>query len=222
MVKRPGGEPIGMGSEKDVYPDPIDPEHKVVAFLKADSRHNATPIQIRARYYFAKIAHILFPKNIPDIHLAATKEEPHLRLTKIELENIEIELANIFMKIVKASQQKKQVPPSLQQEFYERVRTKERDPNIPRLVDQIQSAGIEVDSLATNFAYDKKGNLQYIDNSQPFTLYSDGLIGRVYFNPARLKQTIEAIEDPATRERATSYLKRLIDLYEKQKIHHNE
>lgn len=63
------GQVIGEGLHKKIYQHPTD-ESKVVAVFK----HQAWPLEmIKSRFYLNKILHLLFPENIPDIHLAASQ-----------------------------------------------------------------------------------------------------------------------------------------------------
>ena len=64
------GEPIGVGGEKKVYQDPKNPDRVVGIFRE---HIEETPNQIKARFYLTKILHLLFPKNIPDMHWAGSE-----------------------------------------------------------------------------------------------------------------------------------------------------
>lgn len=87
-------EQIGEGFEKIVFSDPKRPE-MVIAGIREDEVRPVPPADIKARYYLQKIIHMLFPKNIPDIHLAATKNGSRLRMQKMELDSAHVRVQKI-------------------------------------------------------------------------------------------------------------------------------
>lgn len=60
------------GGEKSVYEDPDNPDLAIGIF---HTYRKETPHQVKARFYLTKILHLLFPKNVPDIHMASS--DPH-------------------------------------------------------------------------------------------------------------------------------------------------
>jgi hypothetical protein len=75
------GEKLGTGAEKTVYTDP-DNEKLAKAVFHKEARETTsdgteqTPEYIKARFYLTKILHLLYPKNIPDMHMSAS--EPNM------------------------------------------------------------------------------------------------------------------------------------------------
>ncbi len=65
------GEKIGEGAEKIVYRHKHDKE-KVVGVFHKKYYTKETVRQIKSRFYLTKLLHILYPKNFPDMHLAAS------------------------------------------------------------------------------------------------------------------------------------------------------
>lgn len=73
MFKKRLGEKLGSGGEKDVYVNQENPDRAVGMFNEG---RDETTFQIKGRFYLTKILHLLYPKQIPDIHLAAS--DPHM------------------------------------------------------------------------------------------------------------------------------------------------
>ncbi len=61
------GEQIGTGAHKDVFDAAENPKRVVAEYKKNETLSDD---QIKNAYYLQKIAHIFFPKNIPDIEAA--------------------------------------------------------------------------------------------------------------------------------------------------------
>ncbi len=59
---------IGSGAEKQVYTHPENPQQTVAVFHTNQSAHS-----IKERFYVNKILNFLYPDNIPNIHLAASR-----------------------------------------------------------------------------------------------------------------------------------------------------
>ncbi len=80
---------VGHGGEKDVFPHPDDPR-KVVAVFHNEVFRPAKQESIylmKRRYYTNKILSLLYPDNIPDIHLAASQPKA-LVLDRVEGDEI--------------------------------------------------------------------------------------------------------------------------------------
>ena len=83
MFKKRLGEKLGAGGEKEVFVNQENPEHAIGIFSEYSRKE--TPQQIKGRFYLTKILHLLFPKQIPDMHLAST--DPHM----IEVDRISVD-----------------------------------------------------------------------------------------------------------------------------------
>jgi hypothetical protein len=88
-------EEIGSGAEKRVFVHPDDPQKIVAVF-----RGNESVYKIKERFYINKILSLLYPNNIPDIHLAASQPAvlviDHIIGKKINSWN----LKHLFQKII--------------------------------------------------------------------------------------------------------------------------
>lgn len=60
------------GGEKSVYEDPDNPDLAIGIF---HDYRKETPRQVKARFYLTKTLNLLFPRNIPDIHMVSS--HPH-------------------------------------------------------------------------------------------------------------------------------------------------
>lgn len=60
---------LGKGMEKIVYEDPNDTNRAIGFFHEYRSE---PPEIVKGRFYLTKILHLLFPKNIPDIHMVSS------------------------------------------------------------------------------------------------------------------------------------------------------
>lgn len=75
---KPGpAKPIGEGKEKKVYVNPENPDRVVAEIknpkeieFKADDPIPYSPRQLKGAFYLTKIAHLLLPKNVPEIYQA--------------------------------------------------------------------------------------------------------------------------------------------------------
>src|SRR3989344_9681701 len=74
-------EPLGRGVERTVYPSIKHPD-RVVGIYHEGSEE--TSRSMKATYYLTKIAHLLFPANIPDVQFAASDPNAVGR-TRVEL-----------------------------------------------------------------------------------------------------------------------------------------
>lgn len=71
-INRENLKPIGKihsGAEKSVYENPNNPEQAIGIFHKREAQSTELVI---GRFYLTKILHLLFPKNIPDMHLTSS------------------------------------------------------------------------------------------------------------------------------------------------------
>lgn len=73
-IEKIKGGYIDEGREKKVYGH-HERKDLVVSEFHKQKWLEETPEQIKARFYLTKILHLLYPQNIPNIHLAAS--EPH-------------------------------------------------------------------------------------------------------------------------------------------------
>jgi hypothetical protein len=197
-------ERIGEGGEKIVYPDPIDPEKKVRIELKRGARDNA---QTTGRYYLQKITHLLFPENTPNIYFAGTKPIGNLRMQRASVDPVHEEMQSIIINGAYSDNETKKLN-QLQRETAE-------NPKVQALIKNFQDSGLYIDINGRNFAFNEKGEAQYLDSHTPWDLNRDGTIDSENFNESNLLKAILRL--PEQRQtKALKYFNRLIIL--KQQI----
>ncbi|OGM98037.1 MAG: hypothetical protein A2915_01250 [Candidatus Yanofskybacteria bacterium RIFCSPLOWO2_01_FULL_41_34] len=130
---------IGDGGEKVVYPHP-DKDEKVVGIYKieAEFKFERSPEFNKAKFYFTKILHMLFPKNVPDVFMTTTQPRT---ITK---EKIKFKSRETI---------------SIREEKIEDLYT---------LRKQLKDCGIEFDESTQNFVEDNDGNMVYLDDFYPW------------------------------------------------------
>ncbi len=80
---KPGpAKPIGEGKEKKVYVNPENQDRVIAeikkpkeAEYKMDVPLDYSPRQLKGAFYLTKIAHLLLPKNVPEIYQAGESAE---------------------------------------------------------------------------------------------------------------------------------------------------
>jgi hypothetical protein len=77
--------PLGSGGEKSVYPHP-DNAGRVVGVYEKEQ----VPEELINKFYMTKVAHLLFPKNIPDVHMVTT-DPPTIERDRVEGETLDAE-----------------------------------------------------------------------------------------------------------------------------------
>lgn len=192
-------EQIGEGFEKIVFSDPKRPE-MVIAGIREDEVRPVPPADIKARYYLQKIIHMLFPKNIPDIHLAATKNGSRLRMQKMELDSAHVRVQKIRSRYLEATEQEVNEWKQLDLE-------KQSDPRVRELSRKLTAAGVLVDKAGCNFAFNSAGEAQYLDNDAPWFQHLDGTYAYNY-DENLLLRAIQELSEPE-KGRTLGYFQRL-------------
>ena len=136
------GKKIGEGDEKVVYEDPNSKE-KVIAVFK--ERIPESPNTVKARFYFTRILHLLFPNNIPDIHWSGSN--PHAYSTKRVDEDLARGIKNSFRLYYKTKKQKE---------------------GISELTENLHQLGMGLDIGPYNFMEDSSGQMLYVDSFWPW------------------------------------------------------
>lgn len=160
---------IGDGADKDVFDHPTDPT-KVVAVFKET---NVNVNEVKRRFYVNKILHMLYPDNIPDISLASSKP------------------MSLILEKAPGKQLQKALP-SLKIKFHYLEA-------VDKLVKELSSLGVYIDSQYVNFHITREGNVQYIDDFN----------GSFHFSNDNLVQAIRKRLSPGDQEKALRYLTRL-------------
>ncbi len=180
MFEKRLGKKLGSGFEKEVFEDLENPKFAIGVFH--EHSHEESPHRAKGRFYLTKILNLLFPENIPDFHLAATK--PHaIIVDKVEGRKFHI---NTFGR-----------------------QSEDRD-DLSSLREKIGSLDIVIDSHHQNFMYDEKDNMKYVDSINPWYITGKGMV-RLNYNPVRLAEAMQNLKEEE-KVKGLIYLSRLENL----------
>ena len=171
---------IGAGSEKRVYENPNNPDQAIGIFHEYITESSE---KIKARFYLTKISHLLFPQNIPDIHLAAS--DPHaIVVDRIKDKDMSGRNYGKFYAAI--------------DEF--NLKLKSVGINW-------------IDNYYKNFIFDEQDRLFYVDSFDPWVIIGETNKNKSEpsFDKEKLESALQNLEDEK-RELGLSYLKRLEDL----------
>ncbi|MBI1974305.1 MAG: hypothetical protein HYS51_00375 [Candidatus Zambryskibacteria bacterium] len=191
-------EPIGEGAEKKVYQSRHHPERVLGAY-----KHPESPGLVKARYYLTKILHILLPENIVDIHLSSSQPNAVVR-EKVKLDDLYTELQKIYVKAEWSDEDERRLR-ELEKQARERQYYDEHD-----LIQNLHNLGIAIDEGTDNFAYDTADKLKYFEDFPALKIEKDAV--KRCFNETALQSAIGKITDDKSKEKAQSYLNRLMHL----------
>jgi hypothetical protein len=195
-------EQIGTGYEKNVYDHPDD-ERKLIAFLKK----NEAPRFLKAQYYLTKIAHMLLPNNVPDIHFAGGEENQALVVEKKSLDEGHNKTRDNILKFHRTG-----VPDIAQAD--DREAEVHSDSRYAELRNKFTELRLSYDHGVSNFGLDKEGNMVYIDTLYPWESIKDGEVVKS-FDKDKLTEAISTLA-PDQQKTALSYLERLEVLYQEE------
>ena len=207
-------EPIGEGGEKKVYDDPNNP-NRVVGVYR-ENRRDKTLNQVKGRYYMQKILHLLFPKNIPDIHEST---QSHVIIEKKERDSDHLAFQELRM--ARSLAREKGDFSSSSQEMlaaHEAMENK-RSSGVDNLIRKLMRIGILFDSNIVNFATDSQGVITYLDTFDPWNISRHGEKYTLYpqYEKEELLQAINKLEDPE-KSQALKFFSRLNELQEKDTL----
>lgn len=196
-------EKIGEGDEKVVYIDPRDSKN-VLAFHHEGFYPPPTKNQMKGMFYLTKIAHIFFPKNIPEVRLAATS--PNVMRRKRVHFGDEHQTLQQGLYLNRRSVTGEKIGMAR-----EALTTNEA---IKKLQSAFVGCGLPDGNGAHNFGYDQAGNAQYAEPFQAFTLFGSEL--KLQFDPAKIMEAIGRL-DGDDKKRALAHFERLMQVLEEEK-----
>lgn len=215
-------EIIGEGKEKLVYADPENPEKVIAEFKEGESEETAQ--SLRGRFYFTKILHMLFPKNIPDIHLAAKNGKSVIVLERKRLGGLYRRLEEIAVEYAQKDDKDTEGMRALEAESrvvsQAHTRKVTSDVAFQRFNEAMENIGAKVDRHPVNFGYDRDGNLVYLDNDfRPWQLhlFVKGPKVEYLFDKEKIVQAIDSLRD-SDKERAKQYLERIEKIAEEERL----
>lgn len=199
------GEKLGRGMDKEVYIDPERQEWVIKFFINEPTKEKYRS-HVKARFYFHKVLHLLFPRHVPDIHFSAS--EPNvLRMQRVNLDERHIT-------IQRASEYyfKNQEPPKdLSVKSRRASRDIVTDPGWRDFRDAMEDLDIDADFDAVNFSADAEGNLLYLDDFDPWIISEHGDHIENSFNMDKLMIKIETLGGEKKKS-VLSFLQRLEEL----------
>jgi len=156
--------------------------------------------QIKGRFYLTKIAHLLFPKNIPDIYQAGNSRDG---TQTIDSERIAHSPGHAL-----AMRGKDDSTGLLAKEVL--------DESL-KINSNLKNSGLEVDSTLFNYTKNENGDIYYLESFQPWRNDRTTKFNLVLrFDQEKLRTAINKL-DEGTREQCNNYLDRLLTLVEQEK-----
>ncbi|TRZ80014.1 hypothetical protein D4R86_05055 [bacterium] len=202
-----GISPLGEGEQKKTFINPED-ERKIISETR-ESAEKDTPRQLKGRYYLTKIAHLLLPKNIPDIYQAG---ESRNETQTVDTERISHTLGHTFLQEERRS--------GADEGFARKQMIEEMGAGMGEVDLELERIGLgfNIDSNVGNYTKDEAGNVYYLETFKPWQ--ADPVNPKeleVLFDEDELRGAIEDISDQETKEKCTHYLERLLALLEEEK-----
>ena len=196
-----GRKPLGVGVEKRVFVNP-DNEGRVISEVREDMKKD-TLRQLKGRYYLTKIAHLLLPRNIPDVYQAGESVEGkqtvdaerifhtpgHARLQAHELGGME----------------------QLREEVGE---------GRGKLNSELYRIGLSsnYDVFIANYTKDEAGNVYYLETFRPWKVDPKNQeFKHMLFDEEKLRDAIAGIAEETARKKCERYLERILALAEEEK-----
>lgn len=200
---KPGpAKPIGEGKEKKIFVNPQNPERVIAeikkpkeAEFKMDAPIDYSPRQLKGAFYLTKIAHLLLPKNVPEIHQAG--------------ESVEGQQTIDSERVTGSAEDTSYTEIDKIEEKFERI-------GLRLLIDE--AGGMD------NYSKDEDGNIKYLKTLVPWEVSKMGARHQVelLFDENDLTKAIKKLKDSKTgpvrgaNEEAASYLERIKELYDEE------
>ena len=202
-----GKEPLGEGDEKKTFVNPEN-EDRIISELK-ESAEKDTLRQLKGRYYLTKIAHLLLPKQVPDIHQV---RESQSGKQEIDSERISHSEEHTFLQEQRRAGAGEE---SAREQIVENIGDGigEIDQELERI-----GLGFNIDPNVGNYSKDQEGNVYYLETFKPWqpdVVDVDDL--EVLFDEEALRESIEELSDEQTKEKCRQYLERLLQLLEEER-----
>jgi len=198
---------IGEGDEKKVFVNPGD-ERKIIAERK-DETERDTPRQLKGRYYLTKIAHLLLPKNIPDIYQAS---ESSAGKQTVDTERIfHTKGHRLLQEARRSGGGEESAKEKIIEEMGEKIG--ELDLELERI-----GLGFNVDPNVGNYTKDEKENVYYLETFKP---WQPDIVDKkeleILFDEKEMENAIKNEPNQKIREECEGYLNRLLVLFEEEK-----
>lgn len=212
-----GLEPIGEGEQKKAFINPDD-ESRIISEVKEETEiQKDTPRQLKGRYYLTKIAHLLLPKNIPDIYQAGESVDGK---QVVDTERISHTPEHAHLQDVRKS--------GGDEEMAGEQVVEEMGKEMRELDEKLEDIGLgfNIDENIGNYTKSETGDVYYLETFKPWEFNPDNPKDfEVLFDEEAMREFILGISDQSVKEKCTQYLDRLLVLLgeEKQELQeHNE
>ena len=218
------GKKLGSGLEKVVYTDENNP-NQVVAIHGTER----SPEETKARFYLTNIFHMLYPNIFRHVRLMGARgsdkeSHPYAIMDEIEMGKFHKEINNLQKEYWQAKDK------NARKDILNRLRIKiselTRSPKYNEFLEILKKMGtsIEPDSLIdrnpANYNKDEKGNVQYIEEIDPFTRLLNWV--ELDFNPDVLEKHIKERLQSEDQQRALAYLDRIKTLRKENQAKENK
>lgn len=204
------GELIGAGCDKRIYSDAKNPEKYVVG----EFRYGLDDYQIKGLYYFGKLAHILFPKNIPEPHLAANTRDGE---SIFQADRTEVDEEHAAFQSFRAKYDAEFMAEKISKEMRnaiieqgDKLDPRANDPRVLKFINDAERCGFHIDTGPQNFAIGSDGAVKYLDTNPPWRNIGEHDI-LPEFDHEKLKAAIDSL-DGEQRVSAKRYLERIHEL----------
>ncbi|MFA6006961.1 MAG: hypothetical protein WC764_04540 [Candidatus Paceibacterota bacterium] len=197
---------LGEGVEKKVFVGPKN--EKGIISVRKEWMDKETPRQLKGRYYLTKIAHLLLPRNIPDIHQVREATDGK---QAVDSERISHSAGQALLQRMRRSG--KDEEPARKQIISEMgAEAGKLDLELERI-----GLGFSIDSNAGNYTKNEKGDVYYLETFESWWINSTKKDVEVLFDEEALRDAINALSDEVVKRKSTHYLDRLLVLMEEEK-----
>lgn len=202
-----GKEPLGEGIQKRSFADPKNEKRVIVEIKKAAEKD--THRQLKGRYYLTKIAHLLLPKNIPDIYQVGESRDGQ---QTIDVERIAHSPGHALLQKVRRTGGEEE---PARKQIIEEMGREMSDLDL-KLGDI--GLGFNIDESVGNYTRGESGSVYYMETFKPWQRDSvDTREIEVLFNEEELRRAIKDVSNQKVKEKCQQYLDRLLALLEEEK-----
>ena len=206
-----GLEPIGEGEHKKAYIDPEDPQRVILeikpveANEEIENREKQSVIFLKGTFYLTKIAHLLLPDHVPDIHQVGESADGRQAL------------------------ERDYVPHSVAHAAFQADRLAGNDTGASAEImsENLGTGKVDIDSklkdvglaaftngTAENYDKDADGSVHFLDSFKPWEPNPKQPERLEFsFNYPVLMESVQAIPDEVTRQSCQAHLDRLSHLF---------
>jgi hypothetical protein len=197
---------IGEGNESKVYVHPSTPDRAIK--LTREGNDPETAKYVKTRYYLTKIAHLLFPEMIPDIHVEALRSAQ----TRTEVSLVKLTPEEERMRTLHALPDRS---PEERQEYLDLMKIHEQkiknDPRVQSFIQDADQMGFIIDAGLINFGYTSEGLPVYLDRITPYIETSRRIVSLL--DEEKVRTAISHIQSRETQVFAERLFNRYYQLF---------